>query len=250
MKAAPDQSSSFPPGAGQFVTTRWTVVLAAGQGKDTRAREALEQLCRIYWYPLYVFLRRQGCSPCDAEDLTQGFFAHLLSKHGLAAVAREKGRFRSFLLASLKNFAANERDRQRAQKRGGGQVPIALDSTSAETRYTAEPSDPMTAEKAFERQWALTLLETVLNRLQAEHAAPEKARLFAALKLTLTSDRGSTPYAELAASLGLSEGAVKVAVHRLRQRYRQLLREEVAQTVANPAEVDEELRHLFAVLSG
>jgi RNA polymerase sigma factor (sigma-70 family) len=210
----------------------------------------LDTLCRTYWYPLYAFIRKQGFSPPDAEDLTQAFFVHLLGNHGLAAVARAKGRFRSFLLASLKNFLANERDRLGAQKRGSGQIHVSIDTAAAETRYGIEPADPRTAERAFERHWAITLLDTVLDRLRAEYAAPDKAKLFTALKFTLTGESKTTAYIEIAAGLGMSEGAIKVAVHRLRQRYRELLRDEVAQTVASPGDVDEELRHIFVVLSG
>jgi RNA polymerase sigma-70 factor (ECF subfamily) len=226
------------PTADRFAATRWTVVLAAGQQTSQESRRALEELCRIYWYPLYAYVRRSGYDALTAEDLTQEFFARLLAKKSLADVEREKGKFRSFLLASLKHFLANEWDRARAQKRGGGQTFISLD---AETRYRQEPMDELSADKLLDRQWALALLEQVLARLEAEEFAG-----FEHLKVYLTAGKEAIPYAEAAARLGTTEGAVKVAVHRLRKRYRALLREEIAHTVASPAEVDEEIRHLFA----
>ncbi|OGV72757.1 MAG: RNA polymerase subunit sigma-24 [Lentisphaerae bacterium RIFOXYB12_FULL_65_16] len=236
----------------QFATTHWTVVLTAGRddADATRAHEALEQLCRTYWYPLYAFVRRQGHSAADAQDLTQAFFARFIAKHCLDAVDRSKGKFRSFLLASLSHFLANEWDKASAKKRGGDQVFIELDAHTAEDRYALEPTDNMTAERIFDRRWALTLLDTVFTRLRAEFAASGKAPLFDALKDTLTGEKTTARYAEIAATLGMTEGAVKVAVHRLRQRYRDLLRAEVANTVASTSDVDEELRHLFAALSG
>lgn len=232
----------------QFFTTHWTMVLHAGQGDAPHAQEALAQLCRTYWYPLYAYVRRRGYSPEDAEDLTQGFFARLLELNSLADVRREKGKFRSFLLASLQHFLANEWDRARAAKRGGGQPIVSLDDSQAEARFRLEPVDEMTADKMFERRWALALLDQVLARLREEHAGADKSALYEALKPTLTGARESAPYAELAGRLGLSEAAVKVAVHRLRRRYRELLREEIARTVAAPEEVDDEIRHLFAAL--
>ena len=233
-----------------FATTRWTVVLHARDASDTQAREALENLCRAYWYPLYAFVRRQGVRPEDAQDLTQAFFERLIEKNFLADVEREKGRFRSFLLAALKHFLANEWDKARAQKRGGGAIHVPIDTTSAETRYGLEPAHFDTPEKLFERRWAITLLDRVLDRLRAEHVKAGKADLFEHLKPCLTADKTALSHAELGARGGISEGAVKVAVHRLRQRYRELLRAEIAETVDSPGEVDEELRHLFAVLSG
>jgi len=244
--------SSGLPGGGQFNATRWTLVLTAARGTaTTQATRALEELCRTYWYPLYAFVRRSGHDRHTAEDLTQDFFARLLAKHYLAEVDRTKGKFRSFLLASLKHFLANEWDKVRAQKRGGGaQNFTSFDAKSAETRYALEPADPQTAEKAFERNWALTLLDEVFRRVRKEYAAEDKTALFEELKATLTGEKGATPYAESAARLGMSEGAVKVAAHRLRHRYRDALRAEIAETVAGPEEVDDELRHLFAALSG
>jgi RNA polymerase sigma-70 factor (ECF subfamily) len=212
--------------------------------------ESLEKLCRAYWTPLYAFVRRQGESPQDAQDLTQGFFARLLEKDYLKDVDRNKGRFRSFLLAALKHFLSNERDRKRAKKRGGGQVPIPIDLDSGETQYGFEPGHDLTPDKIFERQWASALLERTMARLRDDYTAEGKLALFGELKATLTEARSSVPYAVLAARLGLNEGAIKMAVHRLRQRYRQALRAEVAETVASPDQVEDELREVFRVFSG
>ena len=234
----------------RFAATHWSVVLAAKGGDSTRARAALETLCRTYWYPLYAFARRMGQSPHDAEDTVQGFFAICLEKNYLAAAEQAKGRFRSFLLLALKRFLAKERDKSRACKRGGGQRPIALDGLSAEQRYALEPAEQFSADRLFERRWALTLLEKVLSRLREELAAAGRLGAFEQLKEFLLADGRGTPYKELAAQLGTSEGAVKVGVHRLRQRYRELLEEEIANTVASPEEVEEERRYLLAVLSG
>ena len=232
-----------------FATTHWTMVLHAGRNDTTRAQEALALLCRTYWYPIYAYVRRRGYSPEDAEDLTQGFFARLLELNSLADVRREKGKFRSFLLASLNHFLSDEWDRARAQKRGHGRV-ISLDTDAAETRFGREPADASTREKMFERQWAMTLLETVVQRLQCDYQAAGKGALFMALRFSIMGDKTDVPYTQLAAEVGLSEEALRVAVHRLRQRYRQLLRDEIAQTVATPAEVDGEIRHLFSALTG
>jgi len=225
--------------ASRFAATRWTIVLAAGHGTSPQAGRALEELCRTYWYPLYAYVRRRGYESHEAEDLTQEFFARLLAKKYLADVDREKGRFRSFLLASLKHFLANEWDRAHAQKRGGGQTLVSLD---AETRYQREPVDEASADKLLDRAWAVALLDQVLARLEME----SEPKQFAALKAFLTVGQDAIPYAEVAGKLGTTEGAVKVAVHRLRKRYRALLREEIAHTVASPAEIDDEIRHLFA----
>jgi RNA polymerase sigma-70 factor (ECF subfamily) len=233
-----------------FSPTHWSVVLAAaGRADSTHARDALEKLCRNYWLPIYVFVRRQGHSPHDAQDLTQEFFARLLEKNYLAGVQREKGRFRSFLLASVKHFLANEWDKANAQKRGGGQVPISIDATLAESSFCIEPTDALTAEKIYERRWVLALLEQVLRRLREEYTRDGKEKQFEQLKPTLTEASRSVPYAEIATRLGASEGAVKVAVHRLRHRYRELLRAEIADTVASPGEIDDEIRNLFAALA-
>ncbi len=228
-----------------FNATRWSVVLAAGRG-TSEARGALEQLCEIYWYPLYAFVRRQRRGPEDAADLTQSFFAKLLEHQWLDGVAREKGKFRSFLLAAMKHFLANERDRAQAQKRGGGRTLVSLDAQSAESRYATEPRDTRTAERIFDRRWALTLLEQVLTRLRNEMAAGGKSELFDQLKPTLTGQ--TPPLAHIAEKLHMTEGAVKVAAHRLRRRYRELIREEVAQTVDDEKDVDDELRDLMSAL--
>ena len=232
-----------------FVTTHWSVVLTARRSDTTRAQAALARLCQAYWYPLYAYVRRRGYGPHDAQDLTQEFFARLLAQNWLAQADRERGRFRTFLLAALSHFLANEWDKARAQKRGGAVQLVPLQLDSAETRYGQEPADPVTPEQCFERRWALALLDEVLNRLRQEQVASGAGELFDTLKPCLVGNRQAQPYAALAARLGMTEGAVKVAVHRLRQRYRQLLREEIANTVATPAEVDEEMHHLFAVLA-
>jgi len=232
-----------------FVTTHWSVVLTAGRSDTTRARTALENLCQIYWPPLYAYVRRRGYSPEDAQDFTQAFFARLLERKAVAGVAPEKGRFRSFLLPSLNHFLSDEWDKARAIKRGGGKV-ISLDLQSAETQLGVIPVENFTPEKAFEHRWAITLLEQVYQRLGAEYRAQGKGALFDTLRTTLAGDSDAAPYAELAKQLNLSEGAVKVAVHRLRQRYRMLLRETIADTVSTPDEVEDELRFLFRTLAG
>ncbi len=224
-------------------------MLAAGRSDSTHARSALETLCRTYWQPIYAFVRRQGHSPHDAQDLTQEFFARLLENQSLADVDRTKGRFRSFLLASLKHFLANERDKVHAQKRGGGQVLIPIDAQSAETTCGVDPADRTTADKIFDRRWALAVLDHALQRLREEHIRAGKETLFEQLKVTLTEASRSVRYTEIAARLDMSEGAVKVAVHRLRQRYRELVRAEIADTVATASEVEEEIRALFSALA-
>jgi RNA polymerase sigma-70 factor (ECF subfamily) len=240
---APDQ-----PGGEQFTTTHWSVVLAAGRGDSPAAQQALERLCRTYWYPLYAFVRRQGRGPEEAQDLTQEFFARFLAKDYLGLADPARGRFRSFLLTSLKHFLAEAHRHASRLKRGGGQTVVSWDGLTPEQRYAVEPRDESTAETLYEQRWALTLLETALARLGAELAAAGKERLFTELKGRLWGDPGDASYAELAARLDLSEGALKVTMHRWRQRFRDLLREEVAQTVASAAEIDAELRHLVAVV--
>jgi DNA-directed RNA polymerase specialized sigma24 family protein len=231
-----------------FLTTRWTEVIQAAQTSAPGGAAALENLCGKYWYPLYAYVRREGFSPHDAQDLTQAFFARFLEKNYLAQVDRTRGKFRSFLLASLKHFLANEWDRLRAQKRGGLVQIISLDEQAAESRYLLEPRDEASAEKIFERRWALTVLETVLARLERECADAGKADQFRDLKDHMMTE-ASAPQAELARRLDMTVGALKVAIHRLRKRYRALLREEIAQTVSTPAEVDAELRHLLTVIA-
>jgi RNA polymerase sigma-70 factor (ECF subfamily) len=224
--------------------------LAAAQSDTTEAQVALEKLCRTYWYPLYAYVRRRGHPAPDAQDLTQAFFARLLERHWVGDADRERGRFRTFLLTAMSRFLADEWDKARAQKRGGGvtHVPIQLDT--AETRYGHEPADHCTPEQSYERRWALTLLDTVLQRLRAEYELAGRSELFTALNSSLVGGREAQPYAELATKLDMNEGTVKVAVHRLRKRYRKLLRVEIAETMAATEDVDEELRHLFAVLAG
>ena len=233
-----------------FVTTHWSMVLAAGHNHSTQAHGALARLCKIYWHPLYVYVRRLGHPPHDAQDLTQEFFARLLEKNYLAHADQSRGRFRSFLLAALKHFLANEWDKANAQKRGGGQLPIPIDLGVAETSCRFEPADNATAEKIYARRWALTLLDQVLRRLRREYDETGREKLFEHLKPTLTEASRTVRYAEIAHQLGTSEGAVKVAVHRLRQRYREVLQAEIAETVTSPEEVEDELRNLFAALAG
>jgi RNA polymerase sigma-70 factor (ECF subfamily) len=233
-----------------FATTRWTVVLTAGRDSLTPTQQsALEQLCKTYWYPLYAYLRRKGCRADEAEDQTQAFFAHLLRKPTLANVQREGGRFRSFLLTAMNNFLADEWQKARALKRGSRQV-LSLDTLAAQSRYQAAASTQATPEQLYERQWALQVLEGVLRRLQTDYAAEGKAELFEHLRGCLAGDGGNESNAQLAARLNMSEGAVKMAAHRMRQRYRSLLRAEIAQTVASPDDVADELRCLFRALSG
>jgi RNA polymerase sigma factor (sigma-70 family) len=238
-----------PPHRPAFVTTHWSVVLTAARSDTTRARAALEYLCQTYWYPLYAYVRWRGHSPEDAQDLTQSFFARLLKRNAVAGVAPEKGRFRSFLLASMNHFLSDEWDKARAQKRGAGKV-ISLDLQSAETRLGEIPVENFTPEKAFEHRWAITLLEQVYQRLGEEYRTQGKTVLFDTLRTTLAGASDAAPYAELARQLDMTEGAVKVAVHRLRQRYRALLRDTIADTVSGPDEVEDELRYLFRTLAG
>jgi len=231
-----------------FGTTHWSVVLLAGQLESTRSEAALATLCQTYWYPLYVFVRRLGHRPEDAQDLVQGFFTRVLEKNYLRGVDQEKGRFRSFLLIALKRYMANEWDRANRLKRGGGQYLLSLDEENTEGRYLAEPADEGTPEKAFERQWATTLLGQVLDRLEGELAAVGKGRLFEELRGCLSGEKNASSYEEIGRRLGMSEGAIKVTVHRLRQRYRELLRLEIANTVESPEEIDDEIRHLFTAV--
>ncbi len=229
-----------------FDTTQWTLVVAAGDSKHPDSRAALEDLCQSYWYPLYAYLRRRGYPQEDAEDVVQGFFTQLLDKKYLKAADRERGRFRSFLLTSLKNFAANEWDREKAQKRGGATKTLSLDFETAEGRYHLDPADEQTPEQVFDRGWAVTQLRQALERMSAESAGGESERRFELLKGYLTGDSQDVRYKDVADELDMSEGAVKVAVHRLRQRFGDVLRDEVARTLNDPADVDDEIRHLFA----
>ena len=232
-----------------FATTHWTVVLAAGRQRSPQADHALEELCRTYWFPLYAYVRRRGHTKEDAEDLTQSFFARLLEKNSFASLDSEKGKFRAFLLASLKHFLANEHDRASAQKRGGGVAPLSLDWQTADTQFQVADSNESSPDKSFDREWALALLAKVIRRLQDECAADGKGKLFEQLKAFLTAGKAESAQREVAAALGMEEGAVRVAVHRLRKRYRQLLRDEIANTLADSAMVDEEMRALFGAFS-
>jgi len=233
-----------------FVTTHWSVVMAAGKNDSAQASEALEQLCRTYWYPLYAFVRRQGHEAGDAEDLTQEFFARFLAKGYFARADPARGRFRNFLLACLKNFLAEQHRQAARLKRGGGQPLISWDSQTAEDRYQLEPAAPLTPEKIYDRRWALTLLENALARLEDEQSAAAKQQVFAQLKDCLWGEGSGAGYAEMAARQGMTVGALKVTVHRLRRRYRELLREEVAHTVATGEDIDAELRYLIRVIRG
>lgn len=243
-------SSSEPPAAASplFVTTRWSVVLAARDQSSPASDEALEAICRAYWAPLYALVRRQGHAPHDAQDLTQEFFARLLKKNFLHAADREKGRLRTFLHVALKRFLANEWDRARAQKRGGGVAPVCFDTAVAEQRYLQHGAEALSAERIYEQQWAMTLLEQSLARLRAEYQVARKESEFDLLKGTLTAERGAIPYAELAAQLNTTEGAARVAGHRLRKRFRELFRATIADTVDDVAEVDDEVRYVARVL--
>ncbi len=233
-----------------FVTTHWTVVLSARARNSAESDQALETLCRAYWYPLYAYVRRQGHGPHDAQDLTQEFFSRLLQADYLKSVAREKGRFRTFLLVALKRFLANEWDRARAQKRGGGQVHLSLDTSTAETRYQIEPAAELSADGIYDRRWALTLLEQTMARLRGEFADAGKTAEFERLKVFLTAEKGSVDYGAVARELGQSEGALRVNIHRLRRRFREVFREGIAHTVSGPGELEAEVRHLMAALSG
>lgn len=243
--STPDAS---PAKAQWFNTTHWSVVLAAHAADVPQAAAALEKLCCTYWYPIYAYLRRLGYAEHDAQDLTQGFFAQLLERRSIQAVQREKGKFRSFLLAALKYYVADERDRANAQKRGGGREVISLDAQQAEDRYRLEPADDRSPDKLFERRWAITLLDQVLGRLKQEFTDAGKRELFNHLQPFLVEGTGAKTYAEAAREAGTTEEALKKAVQRMRRRYHQLFREEIAQTVASPEGVEEELRYLCAVL--
>jgi RNA polymerase sigma-70 factor (ECF subfamily) len=236
--------------SGLFTTTHWSVVLAAGQAGSPRSAEALENLCRTYWYPLYVYIRRRGYGAEDAQDLTQGFLSQLLERQSFARADPGKGRFRSFLLAALNYYLADERDRSRAQKRGGGRPTLSFDAQTAEQRYHLELADCLSPDKAFERQWALALLDQVLVRLEQEFRAADKAALFQRLRGFLVAGTAEENYADAAAELAMTGEAVKKAVHRLRRRYSELFREEIAHTVGAPTEVEEEMRHLCALMAG
>lgn len=230
---------------GRFLTTHWTVVRDAGDPDSPGYRAALATLCETYWYPLYAYLRRYGCDPHEAEDLTQGFFARMLDKDDFRLADPERGKFRSFLMVSLRNFVANERKHANRLKRGGAATPVPIDVKDAERHYAQEAVDGLTPEKLFERSWALNVLERAMDRLQEEWVRSGKTAQFDALKRYLTPGKEATTYGEIAESLGMTEGAVKVAVHRLRRAYRAQLRAVIAETVATEEDVEEEIRDLF-----
>jgi DNA-directed RNA polymerase specialized sigma24 family protein len=239
-----------PPGPQNFATTRWSIVLAAGQPDAAQSRAALATLCQTYWYPIYAFIRRRGYSVIDAQDYTQEFFATLLEKDYVQDADRERGRFRTFLLIAVTRFLSKQREREHAAKRGAGRLVLSLDLDAGEGRYQLEPVEQWTPERLFERRWALTLLERVLERLGERYAEQGKRELFESLKVFLTAPETAGMHAEQAARLGMTEGALKVAVHRLRRRYRDLLKEEIAETVAHPDEMAAELDYLMAALRG
>jgi RNA polymerase sigma-70 factor (ECF subfamily) len=235
-------------GKNYFATTRWTMVLNAGD-RTSKTDEALSQLCQTYWIPLYTYLRKKGHQPAEAEDIVQAFLVRLIEKAGLAAADPNRGRFRSFLITSLQNFVANLRDQEMAQKRGGKLKHFSLDFSIAEEAYHREPWTDLTPEKIFDRRWAIDLLNLVLNRLQSDYDKSGKSLLFQKLRPALTGEDPIAGYAQLAAELQTSPEAVKMSVSRLRKRYRQTLRATIADTVASPDDIGDELRHLFAALS-
>jgi RNA polymerase sigma-70 factor (ECF subfamily) len=249
MDSLSDGVEPSAKGSGLFATTHWSEVLAAADHESPEATAALERLCRAYWYPLYAYLRRTGYQPADAEDLVQGFFLHLLRLEILRSVQREGGRFRSFLLVTLKHFLADERNKAAAKKRGGGHQFISWDQARAEQQFLREPADIESADRLFERRWALTLLERAMNRLQEECVAAGNGERFDRLKGFVSGAKGALSYAEAAERTGLSLSALKSAIFRLRQRYHALIREEIGQTVADAEEIEEELRHLLELFS-
>ncbi len=236
-------------GESRFTTTHWSVVLTAGNQSSPDYTRALSALCQTYWYPLYAYLRRWGCDREQAEDYTQGFFASLMERQSIGEADPKRGKFRSFLLVSLKHFLSDQFDRTEAQKRGSGKKVLSLDIEDGETRYHCEPADNLSPEKLFERYWALEVLKQAMTRLKDEFATANKQHLFDHLKTYLTAEQDSIPYCSVAAKLDMTEGAVRVAVHRLRQRYHELVRQEIAQTVATPEQIDEEINELYAALA-
>jgi RNA polymerase sigma-70 factor (ECF subfamily) len=248
MKTTLGDSTLNHRGAEMFQTTHWSIVLLAGQHRSQLSAEALEKLCRSYWFPLYAYVRCKGHDAEEAEDLTQEFFLRLLEKDYLTHADRSKGKFRSFLLTALNHFLVNDWRRAQAVKRGSGQAPISFDDPSAECRYALEPASHLTPERLYERRWALTLLDAALGRLRDEYTAAGAGRQFERLRGFLTTEAGESHHATVAAELGTTAGAVGVAVHRLRRRYRELVRAEIANTIASQAEVEEEIRWLFAAV--
>jgi RNA polymerase sigma-70 factor (ECF subfamily) len=248
MTKANQAASSASRGDHQFAATRWSIVLAARDPSAPDSRRALESLCEAYWYPLYAFVRRRGHSADEAQDRVQDFFAYLLEKNAIRAADRQRGRFRTFLLTACQRFLIKYSERERARKRGGGRHILSLDVSSGARRYSQEPFHELTPEMLFERRWALALLGAILIRLKQEYTRKGKASLFQAMRVFLTGEGAAPSYRDAAAKLGLREGALKVAVHRLRRRYRDLLREEISHTVGNPEEIDDELEHLLSAL--
>ena len=241
-----DDSASGPPGSdGRFRTTSWSLVQAAGEGAGPQSREALATLCKVYWPPVYAYIRRRGHDADAARELTQGFFTDLLDRDVLKGINPEGGKFRSFLLTCVKHFLANEWDRSRARKRGGGIVILSLDLDDAESRYRLEPADQETPEKIFEKRWALSVIAQAMSRLDREMEASGDRDRVRGLKPLLTGSAGHVSYSEVASDLGMSEGAVKVAIHRLRKKFGQILREEVVQTLTDTSAADEEIRFLL-----
>ncbi|HOX55779.1 MAG TPA: sigma-70 family RNA polymerase sigma factor [Candidatus Paceibacterota bacterium] len=249
MPTSDSSVSSTAPLRPQFVTTHWSVVLQAQDKASAGSDEALDTLCRTYWYPLYAFVRASGYPPHAAQDLTQEFFARLLSKDYLRAVDPGKGRFRTFLRMALKRFLANEWDRLSAQKRGGLQTHLSFDTSLAEERFQDERGGALTPDRIYDRRWALTLLTEALGRLEREHSSAGKAGEWDHLEPHLMQDRSALPYAEIASRLQTTEGAARVALHRLRKRFREIFRETIANTVADPAEVESEMRQVLEALS-
>lgn len=250
MSSDPDAArASIPADRSEFASTRWSVVAAAGQHSSPDARQALESLCGTYWYPLYAYVRRRVGDPDEARDLTQAFFAELLEKNFVATAAPDRGRFRAYLLTALKHFLCKQWAMARAKKRGGGRQLLSLDFASGDSRYGIEPMTNLSAEQLYERQWALTLLERVMERLRAEFERAGKAEQFIQLKQFLIGDHTGTTYSAAAAGLNLSQAAAKMAVQRMRRRYRSLLREEIAETVDGAEQVEQEIRSLFSTLA-
>jgi RNA polymerase sigma factor (sigma-70 family) len=249
MKSAEGQCAFVPDRSSAFVTTHWSVVLAAKRSEGLLADNALEKLCRSYWPPLYAYIRREGYGVQDAQDLTQEFLSRFIQKEWLGRLQDRRGKFRSFLLAFLKHFLSDERDKAGAQKRGGGKALVSLDDTSAEERYLGAPANGLSPDQIFDRRWAETVMERALARLRQEYEAGGKAGLFEQLKEIQPGEHGAASYAEIGARLGLAEGTIASAVHRLRKRHREILRDEIARTVVRPEEIDEEIRNLLAILS-
>jgi RNA polymerase sigma factor (sigma-70 family) len=250
MTRAGGEAEGPGTGAGLFTTTHWSVVLAASQQESPQAAEALEKLCRTYWYPLYVYVRRRGYGSEDAGDLTQDFFAHLLKNNAFATANPQRGKFRSFLVASLDHFMINQWNRAKTAKHGGGKATIPLDAAEAERRHQQELVSSLSPEKIFDQQWGFAVLEQALARLGREFADAGKEERFDRLKVFLTSKVNYGQYPAVATELGLSTAAISLSVHRMRQRYRELVRAEIAHTVSSPAELEEEMRHLFAAIRG